>query len=81
MAKVRRKLKKIILFSRKTFLEVLASIFTNLTSGWFGVLFIAPGVFGVKSVEEYLAVLTQNLPFAILGLVFSLFFAEKAKSL
>ena len=69
------------LFSRKTVLEVVTSIFVNLTSGWFGVLFVAPGLFEVVSFFEYRQLLTINLPFGILGLGLSLWLTEKSKSL
>lgn len=68
-------------FSTKTFFEVMATIFINLTSGWFGVLFVAPGLFDVASLSEYRQLLTANLPFGILGLVISLWLTEKSKSL
>jgi len=50
------------LFSRKSFLEVLSGIFINLTSGWFGVLFAVPGLLKELSLEEYIQLLTQNVP-------------------
>lgn len=67
------------LFSTKTVLEVFNAIFINLTSAWFGIIFVAPGFFGVSSIGKYLELLTTNLPFAILGLVISLWLAEKNK--
>ena len=35
-------------FSAKTFLDVLNQTFINLTSAWFGVVLVAPGIFGVS---------------------------------
>ena len=68
-------------FSTKTFFEVMTAVFVNLTSGWFGVLFVAPGLFEVVSFFEYRQLLTINLPFGILGLGLSLWLTEKNKSL
>lgn len=69
------------LFSRKSFLEVLSGIFVNLTSGWFGVLFIVPGLLKELSFEEYVRLLTQNIPFGIVGLIMSVVLTEKSKNL
>ena len=69
------------LFSRKTLFEVLAGIWINLTSGWFGILVVVPGFFGVSSADEYTKLLTINVPLDIVGLVFSLVLTEKSKSL
>lgn len=69
------------IFSAKTLLEVLTGITINLTSVWFAVIFIAPGIFGVSSFGEYSALLTQNLPFGIMGIITSALLAEKAKIL
>lgn len=64
------------IFSQKTIFEVLASIWINLISWWLGILIIAPGFFGVKSIEEYKKLLTINLPLAIVGLMFSFSLTE-----
>ena len=69
------------LFSKKTFLEVLTSVFTNVTAGWFTVVLISPGIFGVSFPSEYFALLTKNVPFGIVGLVLTSMLAEKVKSL
>lgn len=68
------------LFSRKTFLEVLNQTLINLSSAWLGVAFVVPGIFGVKSVQEYMLLLFQNLPFGIVGLVFASILAERIKN-
>lgn len=67
------------LFSKKTILEVLASMFINLTSGWFGVVLITPGLFGASSLNEYLRLLIVNLPFGIVGLIISIILSERSK--
>lgn len=67
------------LFSRRTFVEILNQTLINLSSGWLGVAFIAPGIFGVKSVQEYILLLFQNVPFGIVGLVFASIVAERIK--
>lgn len=64
------------IFSSKTVFEVLASLWINLSSGWLGILVVAPGFFGVKSLEEYIKLLTINLPLAIVGLIFSFSLTE-----
>ena len=66
-------------FSQKTLINVLAAISINLTSAWFGLLVVSPGLFGLSSLEEYGKLLINNLPFAILGLLFSLWLTEKGK--
>lgn len=68
-------------FSIKTLFEVLAAILINLTSGWFGALLVAPGLFGITTFLEYRQLLTANLPFGILGLALSLWLTEKSKTL
>ena len=67
------------LFSRKTLLNVSNQILINLTSGWFGVALIVPGIFGVSSPQQYFGILLQNLPFGILGLLLAAFLAERMK--
>ncbi len=67
--------------SKTTFLEVLASIFINLASGWFGILLVTPGFLGTSNISDYLRLLTLNLPFGIVGLGFSLWLTEKSKAL
>jgi len=51
------------IFSLKTLLEVIASIFVNITSGWFGVLLIFPGLSSGITLDKYLKSLTLNLLF------------------
>ena len=72
--------RKIILFSAKTVLEVLAALFVNLTSGWLGVILIAPTIFHLPA-SEIIPTLTANMTFGILGLLLSIFLTEKAKNL
>lgn len=68
-----------ILFSRKTLLEISNQILVNLTSGWFGIVLIAPGIFVVSSIQQYLELLIKNLPFAIIGLILCVIIAERIK--
>lgn len=58
--------------------EVLSDLFTNLSSGWFGIILISPGIFGIPSLGEFLKVLTINLPFGILSLVMAGYLKEKS---
>ncbi|KKP61413.1 MAG: hypothetical protein UR54_C0002G0012 [Candidatus Roizmanbacteria bacterium GW2011_GWA2_34_18] len=69
------------LFSRKTVLEVVTSIFVNLTSGWFGVLLISPGLSSGITVDIYLKSLFSNLQYGIFGLIVSLVLTQRCKSL
>ncbi len=66
-------------FSRKTILEVLAGICINLTSGWLGLLIVAPGFLRIHDFNQYVQSLTVNGAFAIVGLFFSLLFTELSK--
>lgn len=75
------KLPKLNLFSKKTFFEVLSAIFINLTSVWVGLTFAAPGLYKFSSFEEYKQLLTINLPFAIIGLIISLWLTQRSKEL
>ena len=63
-------------FSRSSWFEVLAGIMINLTAAWISVVLISPGFFNI-SLETYLIILLRNIPFAILGLVASLWFTQK----
>lgn len=67
--------------SQKTFFEVLTNIWVNVTSGWFAILLIAPGVFGTSSTGEYFQLLIKNLPFGIVGFVIALILTERSKKL
>ena len=67
--------------SLRTFFEVLAGIWLNLTSGWFGILLISPGLFGTVSPGGYIQLLTVNGPFGIVGLLITLWLFEKSKTL
>jgi len=58
--------------SQSTFFEVLTGIWVNVTSGWFAILLIVPGLFGTSSIEEYFQLLIKNLPFGIVGFVIAL---------
>ena len=73
-------MKKLLFFTPQTFLETLAGIFINLTSGWFGILIVSPPLFKVTPTEYY-ELLKYNLPFAILSLVVTLWLAQKSKDL
>lgn len=66
--------------SAKTILEVISAISINLTSGWFGILFVFPKLDQI-SFEKYLRLLTPNLLFGIVGLIISLVLTERGKSL
>jgi len=65
--------------SKSTLAKILADLSINLSSGWFGILLVSPGLFGVSSLEEYLRLLTTNLPFGIFGLVVAYLLLEKSK--
>lgn len=70
-----------LLFSQKTFFEVVTSIFVNLTSGWFAIVFISPGFLEGVSIDKYFKLLTTNLLFGIFGLIISLVLSERSKVL
>ena len=40
--------------TNRTFLEVLTIIWMNITSGWFAILIVSPGILGTKSFIEYI---------------------------
>ncbi|MBI2612143.1 hypothetical protein HYW54_05390 [Candidatus Gottesmanbacteria bacterium] len=61
---------KVILSSHQ--IEVFADLFTNLASGFFGTLIIFPGIFGLRSPLDLLALLIINLPSGILLLTIAL---------
>lgn len=63
-------------FSKKTILEVLSSIWINLSSAWFGVLLVTPGFISTKNISQYLSLLTTNLPLGILSLMVSFYLTE-----
>ena len=65
------------LLSPKNGFEVLAGICINLTSGWFGILVISPGFFNISSFGQYFSLLTNNLPFGIVGLILSLWLTDR----
>jgi hypothetical protein len=67
------------LFKHKVIYIVLSGISINLTSGWFGILLIAPGFLGA-SVDQYSKLLLINLPFGIIGLLASFWLTEKSNS-
>lgn len=60
-----------------TIAKILADLAINLSSGWFGILLISPGLFGVSSIGDYLGLLIINLPFGIVGLVTAYWLLEK----
>ncbi len=68
------------LFSAKTILFVLNSIFINLTSGWFGILLVSPGLIGGVSFDKYLRLLIPNLGFGIVGLLICLTLTERSNN-
>ncbi|MCS6956709.1 MAG: hypothetical protein N2593_00860 [Patescibacteria group bacterium] len=68
-------------FSLKTIFEVLAQISINITSGWFGILIITPGFFGVRSLNEYKNLLTTYIPFAIVNLLITFWLIEYSKKI
>lgn len=69
------------IFSAKTLFEVLAGIWINLTSAWFGIILVSPGLFGVSSFSEYNKLLSANIPFGIMGLFIALWLTERSKKL
>ena len=60
-------------------LEVLSELFTNLAAGWFGTIFIYPGVIGDKPVSEVLALLTVNIVSGTLSLILAFRLKEESK--
>lgn len=49
--------------------ELLSDLFVNLSAGFFGAIFIFPGIFGFRSLAELATLLFFNIPFGILSLV------------
>ncbi|MDO8515178.1 MAG: hypothetical protein Q7S14_01635 [bacterium] len=60
------------IFSSHSVFSVLSDLAINLSSGWFGVVLIAPGISGSSSFTEYIQLLTINVPFGIVGLVIAM---------
>lgn len=67
--------------TQKTLYEVLAALSVNITSGWFGIVFIIPGFTGTISLREYFIILITYLPSGIVGFIVTLIISEKAKKL
>ncbi|OGD55890.1 hypothetical protein A3I57_00500 [Candidatus Beckwithbacteria bacterium RIFCSPLOWO2_02_FULL_47_23] len=65
--------------SPATVTKGLAEISFNLASGWFGVLLISPGYFGV-TLDEFGDLLLRNLFPAIIIFIIGLFLTEKVKN-
>jgi len=65
--------------SKPTIAKILAEVSINLSSGWFGILLVSPGLFSISSIEEYLRLLTINLPFGIFGLAVAYLLLEWSK--
>ncbi len=65
-----------IMLSKKTVFEVLANLWINLSSAWFSILLVSPGLFSIKSQQQYFNLLTTNLPLGILSLIVSFYLAE-----
>lgn len=63
----------------KSILEAIGGLLLNLSSGWFGIILISPGILG-KSFSENAYVLLLNVPFAILSLLFSVVVSYKLKT-
>ena len=61
-------------------LKLLYDISVNLTSGWFGLLFVSPGFFEFASFSEYFQTLRINLVLAIIGLVVSYWLLKRRPS-
>ena len=70
-----------IIFSYKTFLEVITIVSINITSGWFGALLIIPNFVNGVTLDKYLNSLLSNLQYGILGLIVSILLTERSKSL
>ena len=62
----------------KTVLKALSDLLINLSATWFAVMFISPGLTGIKSATELTLLLTANLPFGILSLIIGMQLAEEA---
>lgn len=67
------------LISKKTLFEGISTLLFNLSSGWIGVVVVAPGFFGVSNSGEFFTLLWQNLPLGILSLILALILSEQAK--
>lgn len=49
-------------------IDVLADIFSNLAAGFFASILVFPGIFGIQTIYDFLALLLINLTSGILCL-------------
>ena len=63
------------LFTRKR-LDVFSDLFINLAAGWFGVVFIVPGITQFRTFDDYFW-LTKNVGFGMVSLYISIILKEK----
>ena len=57
-------------------LNVLSQLFINLSAGWFGIVFIIPGVTKLETFDDFLW-LTKNVLLGILALLIAMILSEK----
>lgn len=50
-------------------IEVISDLFTNLSAGFFGSLFLFPGVLRFQTMADFYSLLLFNLPLAIFSLI------------
>lgn len=60
-----------------TRLKLLSEMFVNLSAGWVGVVLISPAFEGLDSLV-FLGILTKNLIFATLSLLFAEWLLERS---
>jgi len=56
--------------------EILSDFFTNIAAGFIGSVFIFPGIFGIQSIADVIALLFINIPSGILALVIAFYIKE-----
>jgi hypothetical protein len=64
----------------QTRLRLLSDLFVNLAAGWMGLVFVAPGIWGIPLREAGFS-LTKNIPLAILSLLTAEWLSERSERL
>lgn len=56
--------------------NVSSQLFINLAAGWFGIVFIIPGITQLNNLTDYLW-LTRNILFGMLALLVAIILSDK----
>jgi hypothetical protein len=49
----------------------LGAVTINITSGYVGLMLVAPGFLGSKTFNEFMSIILINLPLSLVGFLFS----------